>query len=284
MEETLEWDEEWEEDEESTGAGGAEEPIWSPASRAEGRVHASLALGLLAMAPLFLAYELGLAQDPDLPRSQSEQVLFRLLSLFPTAAETWLRQGILLGAVVGALVVCYRRRVALGPSLLRVFLEGVLGAVALGPALAYGMRLFGGFENEVAPLAVDTSLPVAGRVVGAAAFEELLFRVALYGIVFLLARRVAAFFGARERVSGLLAEGLALVLSSLGFAAIHLAVFTTWLGPEGEAFDPAIFTWRFLAGVMLALLFRWRGPGVAAWSHGLFNLALLIGAGPEVLL
>ena len=37
-----------------------------------------------------------------------------------------------------------------------------------------------------------------------------------------------------------------------------------------------------LAGILLGLLFRWRGPGVAAWSHGLFNLALLLGIDPDV--
>ena len=36
--------------------------------------------------------------------------------------------------------------------------------------------------------------------------------------------------------------------------------------------------------LLLALLFLWRGPGVAAWTHGLFNFALILGAGPEVLL
>ena len=36
--------------------------------------------------------------------------------------------------------------------------------------------------------------------------------------------------------------------------------------------------------ILLGLLFRWRGVGVTAWTHGLFNLALLLGAGPDVFL
>jgi membrane protease YdiL (CAAX protease family) len=264
---------------------GAPAPVatWAPARLDGDRAFASLALGLLAMAPLFCAYEYGLREDAGLFRSQSEQALFRILALAP-GLETLLRRCVLGLGLVGALVLCYRRRIALGPSLLRIFLEGVCGAIALGPALAYGMRFLGGFENEVAPVAADTSLPVAARVFGAAAFEELLFRVALYGILFVLTRRVALFFGLRERISLWTAEVVAVLCTSLGFAAIHLTSCSGWIAPQGEPLDTGIFVWRFLAGLLLALLFRWRGPGVAAWSHGLFNLALLIGAGPEVLL
>ena len=279
------WDEDWDDEEAGTEAGAEHQGQfdWAPAHKLGNPSHRSLALGLLAMVPLFLAYELGLASDDGLARSQSEQALFRILSLLPDA-EVTLRRLILAGAAVAALVVCYKRRLALLPSLMRIAIEGFFGALAMGPALAYGMRLFGGFDNEVAPLTADTSLPVAARVFGAAAFEELLFRVAIYGVLFVLARRVALFFGVAERASAWAAEVVAVLGSSLGFAAIHLSVCTTWLGSSGESFDAAIFTWRFLAGVLLALLFRWRGPGVAAWSHALFNLALLIGAGPEILL
>ena len=72
--------------------------------------------------------------------------------------------------------------------------------------------------------------------------------------------------------------------SAAFFAAFHLAPFVGWLGRGGESFDAAVFSYRFLAGLLLALVFRWRGPGVAAWTHGWFNLALLIGAGPDVFL
>lgn len=269
----AEWDGELEE-----GAGGE----WLPARLAEEDHHRSLSLGLLAMAPLFLAYEAGLASDPALLRGQSEQALFRLYSLAP-ALETGLRQGTLALVVLLALASCFRRRLALGPSLTRVLLEGLLGAVALGPALALGMRLLG-VEVSVEPMTAAPSLAEAGRVLGGAAFEELAFRVLLYGAVYVLVRRLLLLVRVPERAAGVAADLTAIAGSALAFAAVHLAAYTAWIGPAGEAYDPGVFTWRLLAGVLLALLFRWRGPGVAAWSHGLFNLALLIGADPEVLL
>jgi hypothetical protein len=51
----------------------------------------------------------------------------------------------------------------------------------------------------------------------------------------------------------------------------------------GEPFDSSTFTWRFLGGCLLGALQRWRGLGVVAWTHALFNLAMLLGAGPAEL-
>jgi hypothetical protein len=274
---------EYQDEEDDLAEGRDSDATWLPAGAVGKRAHASLALGFLAMAPLFLAYEYAMARDPGLPRSHSERALFLLFSS-AGEHEAHLRWVIIGAGLIASAGLCFRRRVALAPSLLRIFAEGVVGAILLGPALAYGMRLVGGFGAEVQAVAADTSLPIAARVLGAAAYEELLFRVALYGIIYFLARRVVLFFGAGEGPSRWSAEAIALLASSLAFAAIHLSSWTGWLGPGGEPFDGAIFIWRFLAGVLLALIFRWRGPGVAAWSHGLFNLALLIGAGPETLL
>ena len=120
---------------------------------------------------------------------------------------------------------------------------------------------------------------------GAGAYEELVFRVGAYSALFTVASRVSVFlFGAAGPVARGVSEFVGLVGSALLFSAFHLALLVRWLGPGGEDFDPAIFTYRALAGILLGILFRWRGPGVSAWTHGLFNLALLLGAGPNVFL
>ncbi|MFT7487077.1 MAG: hypothetical protein ACI9F9_002936, partial [Candidatus Paceibacteria bacterium] len=61
------WDDEQEWDEPEPGAP-QESGDWAPASGWGARSTATLALGFVAMAPLFFAYEVGLAQDPSLPR------------------------------------------------------------------------------------------------------------------------------------------------------------------------------------------------------------------------
>ncbi|MCB9915690.1 MAG: hypothetical protein H6828_11155 [Planctomycetes bacterium] len=255
-------------------------------ARAHGAGHVrSLSLGLVAMAPLLVAYEVALDTGAAAQRNLAEQALLRGLAplgaLLPAA-----RALLVVAAVAAALVVCYRRRVALVPSVGRIVLEGAVAAVVLGPLLALAMRLFGGLPPELQPRLGATGvldLGGAARLLGGAAWEELLFRVLCYGGLFLLARRVLEFFGAHDVLARGLAEGVGLFGSSLAFAALHLEAASRWLGPGGESWSAPVFLWRSLAGILLALLFRWRGPGVAAWAHALFNVGLALGAGAGVL-
>jgi hypothetical protein len=237
------------------------------------------------MAPLLLAYELGLASDAGLSRNLAEVALLRGLAGLGDSL-TLARQVLAVLGVLAALALCFRRRLALGPSLTRLVFEGAAGAIVLGPLLALCMRLFGGIPSELFSASAAKGgyqLAAAARLSGGASYEELLFRVLCFGGLFFLARRTALFFGMGERAAATASEVLAVVGSSLAFAAFHLESVARLLGAHGEAFSPPVFLWRAMAGILLALLFRWRGPGVAAWTHALFNLALFLGAGVEVL-
>lgn len=285
MSDEDEWeDEDWEEEEE------LKDDSSHPTSPRQRRRHLTgVCLGFLSMAPLFLVYELGVRANGGALRNSSELTLFRALEPLGEYADVtrWIALVVL---AVAALVVCFRRGVVLLPEAGRIALEGAVGALALGPLVLICVRLFGdgisAFEVHAASQTpspgTSPALSDAALVVGGAAYEELLFRVLGFSLVFLLSRRVAQFFGASEKLGRVASEGFAALMSSLLFAAFHLAAFlpSGWGG--GEEFDSGVFAWRVLAGLFLCVLFRWRGPGVAAWTHGLFNLALLVGAGPEV--
>lgn len=247
----------------------------------------SLSLGFLAMAPMLLAYELTLlGAEGATYRNTSELVLFRWLQPFGEQAML-IRHALLLGLLTLALGACLRRHLDLVPRMARIVGEGVLGAIVLGPVLV-GLTHLLGLTGQILQLAgVPRSAPdlaSASMVVGAGAWEELLFRVGIYSALYVALAQVLRFLGLGRAPSRFAADGLALVIQALGFAAFHLAVFTAWLGPGGESFELSIFVYRALAGFLLGVIFRWRGPGVAAWTHGLFNLALLLGAGPDVFL
>lgn len=251
--------------------------------------HTSLSLGWLAMVPLLVAYELSLGQTDPRLRNASELLLFRVLAPLGESGDP-LRHAALVLVSAGALTLCFRRRVALLPGLFRVFVEGALGALLLGPALALFVHLLGvpleGGEVGALPVGVQSAPHLArgAQLLGGAAYEELVFRVFAYALCYLVVRRSAAFLGILPAAAHGAAELVAVLGSAFLFAAFHLEAVTGWISAGGEAFSGPVFTWRVLAGILLALLFRWRGPGVAAWTHGLFNLALYLGAGPEAFL
>lgn len=239
-----------------------------------------LAAGLLGMLPLLLLYEV--AQRSGLSwRNSSERLATLLLELLGPWEETARLAAVLaVGAV--AVTVCVRDGLPLIPLLGRQLLRGAVWAMALGPILVCCLYLL---DHKVAVHSSGGSpqgIEVLGAVSGAA-WEELVFRVFAYGVLFLAARRLALFAGQGERAAGWTAEGVGLVGSAALFAAFHLELFSSWLGSGGEEFRAAAFTFRFIAGILLGALFRWRGPGVSAWSHGLFNMSLALGVTPGVL-
>lgn len=245
----------------------------------------SFALGFLAMAPMLAAYELALFELPSPPRNACEFLLTLPIELFGT---TWLRWSVLGVCVLAALYVTRRRGASARWGVARIALEGSIFAVLLGPLLvALGALLERWLPSAHLTWTMPTDAPPllpALLLWGGGAWEELFFRVGGYSIGYLLSLRALTAFGVSEGLARAAAEVFALLGSSLCFAAFHLEACTGWIGAGGEAFDAGIFTWRALAGILLGLVFRLRGPGVAAWTHGLFNLALLVGAGPEVIL
>jgi membrane protease YdiL (CAAX protease family) len=242
----------------------------------------TLSLGWLAMLPLFLAYELALAHFGGVRRNTGELLLG--LALRPlgeyAALARWL--GLALVAAI-AYAVTARRGAAVLPGVARIVLEGLGFAVVLGPALVFGLRALGR-ELDVSwdPTARPPEIADAAMLFGGAAWEELLFRVAVYSFSYWLIARFYAALDGTAAVGRVLAELGGLGLSSLAFAGAHFERFTGWIGPGGRAWDPAAFAWFALAGVVLGVIFRWRGAGVAAWAHGLFNVALWIGIDPDV--
>ena len=92
---------------------------------------------------------------------------------------------------------------------------------------------------------------------GAGLHEELIFRIGgVGGLGWLL----SGLTGAKR------AWILALVISSVAFSLAH------HIGPAGESFQFAAFTYRTLAGVVFALIYQVRGFAVAAWTHALYDV------------
>ncbi len=98
---------------------------------------------------------------------------------------------------------------------------------------------------------------------GAGLFEELLFRVLLVGGL-LFATRVLLGWGAAASTA------TAVLGSALVFSAFH------YVGPFGDAFTVASFTFRALAGLWFSGLYVTRGFGITAWAHALYDVLVTV--------
>jgi hypothetical protein len=113
--------------------------------------------------------------------------------------------------------------------------------------------------------AVPARLGLGSQLVlslGAGLYEELLFRVLLVsGLLWL---------GLRLGWKRPAAVAAAVVLAALIFSAFH------YIGPMGDTFTLASFTFRAIAGLLLSGLYVARGFGIAAWSHALYDVGLTL--------
>jgi hypothetical protein len=237
----------------------------------------SLGAGYLAALPLFAAYEL--AQGAERVRAPAERLVAHGLSLSGGRLQ-WVRVALLLLLAVLAALSELRARDAAGrglaPRLVRQVGEGLLAGLLLGPLLLVLQNWLASEPLVTAP-ARGRSLAAALGLMGVAPWEELLFRVGVYGGLYLAAHRIGVFLGLASPLARAPAELAALLGSALFFAWFHLDSAQRLLGSVGEPYHPGAFLWRLSAGVLLGALFRWRGLGVSAWAHAVFNLGIALG-------
>jgi membrane protease YdiL (CAAX protease family) len=183
----------------------------------------------------------------------------------------WLSSAWFLAIVAGIWIYKVDPFARKGPPEPRTFL------LMIAESTLYAM-LFGGvvatLVHALMPW-VDTDLQLGEAVgreralvlsLGAGLYEELVFRVFLMGSLIWVGRR---FFGLRD-VPAVVAG---VVISSLIFSAFH------YVGPLGDTFQLASFAFRFVAGLVLAGLYALRGFGVAAYTHALYDLFLVLRGG-----
>ncbi len=251
----------------------------------EGEGH-PLSPAYLAMLPMFLCYEIGVRELGGARHNAAEV----LLGLWLTPLGEWadgIRWGLLAAFAIVALYLCRQRAVRVREALARIWLEGLVAALTLGPLLVAMTALATRWTDRL-DVSWDSSravpnLATAAFLFGGAVYEELVFRVGLYGLFYWTLVRVARALEWGERGGRWFADAGALVGSATFFAAFHFRRFTHWLWDGGMDYSAPLFAWLTCAGLLLGLIYRLRGPGVAAWAHGLFNLGLLVGIDPDVL-
>lgn len=263
--------------------GARKQVAAKPSPHAEGH---PLSPAFLAMLPMFLCYELGVRELGGARRNGAEVLLGLWLGPLHAYADG-IRWGLLAAFAVVALHLCRQRAIRVREAVARIWLEGLVAALTLGPLLV-GMTALATRWTDRPEVNWDSSragpsLATAGLLFGGAVYEELVFRVGLYGLFYWVFVRVARALEWSESKGRWFAEAIALGASAAFFAAFHFRRFTHWMWDGGMEFSAPLWLWLFCAGLLLGLIYRLRGPGVAAWAHGLFNLGLLVGIDPDVL-
>jgi hypothetical protein len=126
---------------------------------------------------------------------------------------------------------------------------------------------------------IKTLDPFSGVVMslGAGFYEEIAFRVALFGV------------GARLLAWLFLAQRPSLLGPAPAFSLGYIALSLTWslaaallfsgvhyLGAYGDPFEPASFVFRVVLGLALTVIYVLRGFAAAVWSHAIYDIWVLV--------
>jgi len=226
---------------------------------------------LLFALPLLVLYELGALliadRDRDGGMRNGADVLLRTLLAAGGVQGTLAFTAVLaVGAAVLIALERRRKRVPLrGAYFAGMLAESAAYAVVFGFIVAAATQLLLGSMVRLAADGGITQLPLLDGVVlslGAGIYEELLFRVILTGGLFALL--VAA--GIKRSTAGL----VAILASAFIFSAFH------YVGPYAYPLELNSFTFRLLAGLAFSALYMARGFGVAAWTHALYDVFLVL--------
>jgi len=234
-------------------------PTETEAGRKKGRGRDDWTGHLLLAAPVFLFYHLGLLISPNATNGVDlfTRILGRLAGL---SWPVYLAVVLGLTAAYGLALRSMSRRRAFEPRRFPlVLMESGLYALLMGPVaglLLSKLHVLGGWIDKMG---------VLDRIVassGAGFYEELTFRLILLGgMLWLLSK---------QGMKRWLAVGLAVIVTSLVFSAVH------YIGPGSDPFDLGSFSYRSVLGAFLAGIFLLRGFATAVWAHALYDVYVMV--------
>lgn len=224
--------------------------------------------------PIFLIYQLGVVGLEMDVRNGTDIFTAPLLKLVDYDQGRYLGLTFAIGAVFALVFgLLGRGRGFRASQLLQVVIEGVIYAVV--------MRVVAAMVVEHLPIGRMADQGTLRNIVlscGAGFYEELAFRVILFGLVgkgliWVFARqKVEVVSGAAPTLNmRALAIGVVWGLATAAFfSGIH------YVGDFGDNFQLASFTFRMVLGLALTLIYATRGFAAAVWAHTLYDVWVMV--------
>lgn len=223
--------------------------------------------------PIFLLYHLAVVFLGV--QNATDMVTGTLLRLSEGDRTKYLLATVAIGVLFAGTFALLGRGQAFRPrKFLQIAVEGVVYAVLMRlVAAAVVGRIFAG------PIQEEGRFVGFVMSLGAGFYEELAFRVILFGLgakvlVWLFAHQKVELTGtAPANRFSLRALGIMLgwsVACALIFSGVH------YVGPMADSFQLASFSFRALLGLALTLIYVSRGFAAAVWTHTVYDVWVLV--------
>jgi membrane protease YdiL (CAAX protease family) len=225
----------------------------------------SLLYSYLISLPLLLLYEILIF----IARPNAEQVVrisvdVWIKTLFSHFGQDVLSLTLIFVALLGIFVL-YRERHKLGTLNGKYFLVMLVEASVYAFVLALLISITVSSLLQIAAQQTVASLSTLDQLalsLGAGLYEELFFRVILVSLLLFALKLFVKKEGVRY--------GLAIVIAAFLFSLVH------YTGSLGDPFTLGSFLFRFLFGLALNAIYILRGFGMAAWTHAIYDIMVVL--------
>lgn len=221
-----------------------------------------LSTSLVLVIPLFFFYQVGILLTGGL-RNGVDFVtdLVLLASSGNILGYVGFNVVVLLGFLLALNTL---RKKGMHPRLIPwMVLESTVYALLLGSVVVSVIQTLGLGGLLAAGATKPQEMSFLGKLVmsaGAGLYEEIVFRLFLMGGLLLAATKLLG-------LSRFVGAMLAIIASSVLFSAAHHIA---------EPFTVAAFTFRIFAGVLFAVIYQWRGLAIAAYTHALYDVWVMV--------
>ena len=246
--------------------------LQGPSESLRERAGAWVDLGLTL--PIFLIYQVSVVFLGV--QNATDMVTGTLLRLSDGNRTTYLMATFAIGVIFAGVFALLGRGQAFRPAkFIQIAIEGVVYAALMRIFAAYVVdRVFAGanIKDEGRFVGFVMSL-------GAGFYEELTFRVILFGLgakllVWLFSKQKIQLTGtAPTSRFSLRTIGVMIgwsIVCAVVFSAVH------YIGPMSDSFQVPSFLFRFVLGLVLTLIFATRGFAAAVWTHALYDVWVLV--------
>lgn len=218
---------------------------------------------LILVLPLFIAYQLGVLMTGGV-RNGVDFVSDFLWTLASGELLNYLGINLIFLIGFGVAIFFLREKGKFDPKLWPVVIgESTLYALCLGSAVIFLMSSIGLdklLASGVKDFGIFSSFIMS---IGAGLYEEIVFRLIIMGGMFWGMMKLPKF----PKIGAAI---IAVVASSLVFSAIH------YVGNMADPFTLGSFSFRFFAGVILAVIFYIRGFAVAVYTHAIYDIIVMV--------
>ncbi len=224
--------------------------------------------------PIFLAYHLSVVFLNV--KNATDVLTGSLLHLSGGSTSAYLGTTFAIGVVFAGTFALLGRGHAFRPGkFVQIALEGVLYAMLMRVAAGLVMeRLFAGHIGE------ESRFTGFVMSLGAGFYEELAFRVVLFGLgakvlLSLFAEQPTNFTTSPPTEAPLTLRAIGILI---GWALAASVVFSGfhYVGALGDSFKLTSFVFRLLLGLALTLIYATRGFAAAVWTHAVYDIWVLV--------